>query len=412
MKSEDELKNVKVNIAIIGQTGVGKSSFINTFRGIDGDHKLAAKVGAGAKECTMDVVAFRFEDNQNLVLWDLPGANTKNFPIKTYPSKVYMDRYDAFILLTLSRFTEADTEVVKHIEKTGKPFFFAKTHIDVDMENCLRQIKKDLKKLPPKEKAYTQRTRLTKAAEDFRMGCKEALADLGIEKDVDHIFLVTNLPVDEWGQMGLWVPDNDNLKIKILEGLPDLKKKALILGFCCNTLDKVDEEVEKMKHYINLATASSSIGGLVPVPGISMLLDISIMAGNAFHQLKALNIDSKSLAIRGMGLDGKVWSKEQLMDEVRKQCGEDDKLLSTWLSALGQVTAEGLVTLLPQLLSLFPHLVASSVAVEVTSTIPGIGSLIGAGMSASKTYFFLTKLLETNRKIAKSIIKVIDGKTI
>jgi len=375
MAYEEELKDVKINIAIIGQTGVGKSSFINKFRGIDEDHKLAAKVGAGAIECTMDVVAFRFEDNQNLVLWDLPGANTKNFPINTYPKKVHMEIYDAFILLTRSRFTESDISVVKHIEKTAKPFFFAQTHIDVEMKNSLRQIKKELKNLPDTEKPK----RHTKVAEALRMGCKDALEENGITLDVDSIFLVTSLPDDEWEDMDIsWMPENDKLTNRIIESLPDLKKAALFLGCSCNTPEKVDAEEEKQKFYIKLATFPLVYGGLIPFLGLAIS-----------HQLKALNIDSGSLHIRAMLLQGKTRSKKKLLDEVRKHMGEEDKFMSGWLPALDLETLGELTLFLIQYS-------------EVKYAI------IGVWIALSD---LLSNILEANIKIAKCIIKVIDEKT-
>ncbi len=62
----NELKNQKVNIMIIGGTGVGKSSTINAlFKG------NVAKVGINPSPETMEIKKFKIDDN--ITLWDSPG---------------------------------------------------------------------------------------------------------------------------------------------------------------------------------------------------------------------------------------------------------------------------------------------------------------------------------------------------
>lgn len=61
-----EMKNQKVNIMIIGGTGVGKSSTINAlFKG------NVAKVGVNPSPETMEITKFKIDDN--ITLWDSPG---------------------------------------------------------------------------------------------------------------------------------------------------------------------------------------------------------------------------------------------------------------------------------------------------------------------------------------------------
>jgi len=44
-EKRDEWKNVPLNVAVIGNSGVGKSSFINAIRRLDADDEGAAAVG-------------------------------------------------------------------------------------------------------------------------------------------------------------------------------------------------------------------------------------------------------------------------------------------------------------------------------------------------------------------------------
>ncbi|KAJ7387309.1 Interferon-inducible GTPase (IIGP) [Desmophyllum pertusum] len=44
-KTLDRWQNIEVNIGITGDSGAGKSSFINAIRGLDDDDEKAAEVG-------------------------------------------------------------------------------------------------------------------------------------------------------------------------------------------------------------------------------------------------------------------------------------------------------------------------------------------------------------------------------
>ena len=71
MKQElEEWKNIAVKIAVIGQSGSGKSTFINKFRGLTPKDKFKTNsVGkklyapVGLKETTFDIVHYEFEEN-------------------------------------------------------------------------------------------------------------------------------------------------------------------------------------------------------------------------------------------------------------------------------------------------------------------------------------------------------------
>ena len=115
---EEELKswkNTEIKIAFIGQSGAGKSTKINHIRGLtplDKNKKdskgkmLFAPIGN--METTTKIIDYEFPDNKFIKLYDLPGAGTQDFPIKGYPKKIEMDKYNAFILLTKDRFYEND----------------------------------------------------------------------------------------------------------------------------------------------------------------------------------------------------------------------------------------------------------------------------------------------------------------
>ena len=210
----DDFRNATVNIAVVGQSGSGKSTWVNMFRDItDKNDPLYAETGGRSTECTTELSCFEFKDNKNLKLWDVPGAGSAKFPVKTYKKVTKMKMYDAFVFLTRSRFMETDVEIAKLIEKTKKPCYFARTHMDVDMQN---QIGK-LNQFQP----VVKQAKLKTFADDLRTECKNALKGI---KTLANIFLVTSRKDED---MQGWIPDNEKLKDAILDNLSEIQKTVL-----------------------------------------------------------------------------------------------------------------------------------------------------------------------------------------
>ena len=69
---EPDLTDIKtLNVAVIGKTGSGKSSFLNAFRNIKNTHRDAARVGAGVNPTLVDREKFIVDAGINL--YDLKG---------------------------------------------------------------------------------------------------------------------------------------------------------------------------------------------------------------------------------------------------------------------------------------------------------------------------------------------------
>lgn len=70
-KIYSRIRATKINVLLIGGTGVGKSSTINAlFQGYGDGLKTPAKVGQTSNPETMDVTPYELD---NLVIWDAPG---------------------------------------------------------------------------------------------------------------------------------------------------------------------------------------------------------------------------------------------------------------------------------------------------------------------------------------------------
>ena len=212
-KKLNEWREVHVNIAVVGESGAGKSAFINTIRGIQKGEKGFAKVGV--TEYTQTPKSYPFPENALINLWDLPGAGTDKFKADEYTTKMKFSTYDAFIILSSERFTEIDTMLVKEIQKLNKPFFFARTKMDNAMRDEKRNNKKSFK--------------ASSTSQQIRADCEEQLG----EDHKERIFLIANLLDDDLKEEFTEekYPDikfeNEDLTKAIAAALPKLQRQAL-----------------------------------------------------------------------------------------------------------------------------------------------------------------------------------------
>ncbi|KAJ3583498.1 hypothetical protein NHX12_017172 [Muraenolepis orangiensis] len=147
-----DLNSIPLNIGVTGESGSGKSSFVNAFRGIDQEDETAAPTGV--VETTMEPEAYPHPQYPNVTLWDLPGIGTPNFTAHQYLKKVEFEKFDFFIIISAGRFKENDAKLAQEIMKMGKSFYFVRAKIDNDLnaektkreynqENTLQKMRED-----------------------------------------------------------------------------------------------------------------------------------------------------------------------------------------------------------------------------------------------------------------------------
>jgi predicted GTPase len=81
-----EMDKAPLNIAVTGESGAGKSSFINALRGVEHGGEDAAPIGM--LETTMQRTPYKHPNFPKVIIWDLPGTGTINFQPKHYLEKV------------------------------------------------------------------------------------------------------------------------------------------------------------------------------------------------------------------------------------------------------------------------------------------------------------------------------------
>lgn len=136
------LSTRRINFAVAGSGGVGKSTMINTLRGLKARDPLAAEVGV--KETTMEPSEYRFpglgmpwESLTNLdkvSLWDLPGVGTQNFPSNNYIREMGLRYFDGVLIVTAERFTQNDIMLMRDLEKWDVPTYMIRNKADQALE--------------------------------------------------------------------------------------------------------------------------------------------------------------------------------------------------------------------------------------------------------------------------------------
>ncbi|EMP24276.1 Interferon-inducible GTPase 5 [Chelonia mydas] len=127
-KVKEELKsfeNATLNIAITGETGAGKSSFINAIQ--DVGHKDENATATGETETTRKPTPYPHPTYSKVTFWGIPGVETPglkhlDFQLDQYPEKVNVDSYDFFIIITSERFKSSHDKLAREIQGLGKKF--------------------------------------------------------------------------------------------------------------------------------------------------------------------------------------------------------------------------------------------------------------------------------------------------
>ncbi|XP_040096310.1 T-cell-specific guanine nucleotide triphosphate-binding protein 2-like [Oryx dammah] len=137
-------ENATLNVAVIGQSGSGKSSFINVLRGIG--HEEAESASVGVVPTTTKKTPYPHPKCPNMTFWDLPGTGIPESNPDPYQEVVGDDNYDFFIIISSSRFSANDAFLAQKIQEKGKKFYFVRTKVDSDLYNEKKSKPRSFKK--------------------------------------------------------------------------------------------------------------------------------------------------------------------------------------------------------------------------------------------------------------------------
>jgi len=127
-----------INWAVVGWTGVGKSSFINAVRGVrpnplnPEDPNVAV---VGFTEQTTSPRPYAFPSHPNVKLWDLPGGGTTRFPKEHYLYQFGLRYFHGIIIITGDRWVELDRDILDLASQFQIPYYVVRSKVDRTLED-------------------------------------------------------------------------------------------------------------------------------------------------------------------------------------------------------------------------------------------------------------------------------------
>ncbi|CAO2594166.1 Interferon-inducible GTPase 1 [Lemmus lemmus] len=318
------IDNVPINIAVTGESGAGKSSFINALRELKDYEENAAKVGV--TETTMMITPYKHPKIENLIIWDLPGVGTLKFPPKEYLEKVEFQKYDFFIIASATRFTKHEMDLAKVITLTKKNYYFVRTKVDFDIDNE--------KKCKPK----------TFDQEKILQQIRNSYLDTFRENKIDEpqIFLISNHNLSDY--------DFPSLVDILIKDLPAQKRHSFMLSLPNITEAAIQMKYNSSKQLIWLEALKE--GALATIPALKSLSDSEVekLEASLNHYRALFGVDDESLELVAKDcqvpvekLKEKLKSHSLLTEKENETLGEKLlKYLEKVLSVSGGLLATGL----------------------------------------------------------------------
>ncbi|XP_053384610.1 interferon-inducible GTPase 5-like [Mercenaria mercenaria] len=357
-----EWKKIPLNIGITGQAGVGKSSFINTIRGITAEDEGGAHVDV--VEATIEIKPYKHPINENMIFWDLPGVGSPKFPRDKYLDLVNFERFDFFIIMSASRFRDDDLWLAVEIRKLNKNFHFIRTQIGLEIE-------KD-------KQSHPKTHEKSKVIEKIRRDCLENLAKVKLKEA--SVFLIDNYaPLDF---------EFNDLASTLIDEAPERKKEAMTLSMSLLTHDVLKKKIEALSNRILKVSIVSAIGGAIPIPVVGALIDGALMLEEVIFYKQQLGLDAKTME------DNARLLKTDARELEKKLC-----LRSLTIAG----TAKGLVQ------GASCAIADEAIESALPIAIPVIGSFVSAGVSYGVTVsalkYYLKLCSEDTFKINEELMR-------
>ncbi|XP_005755123.1 interferon-inducible GTPase 5-like, partial [Pundamilia nyererei] len=312
----------------------------------------------GVTETTMEVTPYPHPNYPNVTLWDLPGIGTTRFPADKYLKLVGFQKFDFFIIISDTRFRENDVKLAQEIQKMKKKFYFVRSKIDNNM------------RAEGRKKDFNEDEALTK----IREYCIKGLRGLGIESP--QVFLVSSFELHLY---------NFPLLHQTLDrDLPAHKRDALLRAMPNFNPEIISKKKQALKSRIKYWATLSAAGAAVPVPGLSIDVDLAMLVGVVTEYVFAFGLDIQSL--------------KRLSARTGVPYADLRAVIISPLAAV-EISIHLLIKVIVQLGSV----AALMAAEEVFRWIPIIGIPIAMGLSFTTTYrilnLFLDKLADDAQRV-------------
>ncbi|XP_045164571.1 T-cell-specific guanine nucleotide triphosphate-binding protein 2-like [Mercenaria mercenaria] len=271
-------KSKKINVAVTGNSGSGKSSLINAIRGLK--PKCCGAAPVGIRETTTEIQKYEFPESDKVVLWDLPGMGTEKFKQETYTDDMGFYKFDIVVVVTANRFLENDIWLAEQALGHGKNVMFVRTKLDSDLANAKRDDPDNFDEI--------------KCIETIRRDIEDHISNRGVADLSEGIYMISS-------------PDRGKydfpVLVKKLKGLLNIKGVAI-----CRVLQQLLEKEIKAKRdaakrEFTSRKVASALYGFLPVPKLETALNKHAVAKIREICLEKFSLDDDSLAKVSKELD-------------------------------------------------------------------------------------------------------------
>ncbi|KAK1155100.1 interferon-inducible GTPase 5-like [Acipenser oxyrinchus oxyrinchus] len=351
----DKLGTASLDIAVTGESGAGKSTFINAFRGLGDEDKGSARTGV--IETTREVAVYQHPSLPTIRLWDLPGIGTPDFRPERYLEDVNLERYDFFIIVASERFKENHALLARSIGSMGKKFYFVRTKVDSDLASSRRQ----------RPSSFTEAGVLDR----MRGDCARSLERSGA--GCASVFLISSFEPHKY--------DFTRLRDTLERELEGHKRHVFLLALPNLSCTYVEKKKQALSGTVWKTALSACLAAVVPGAPLHCNVDMLMQTLRSFQWHFGLDPES----LRRLA-DRTEKPYEALRAAVRSSLAED-------------LSEQRVVELLRQ------AALGQQVLTRVLeSRVPVLGSIANGGVSFAATHYILSAALNELAEDAKRVI--------
>lgn len=278
------------HIAVIGERGVGKSSLINSLRGIRPNDVNAAQVGADEVVTEEQMTTGAFYSDAGLIYQDVPGCRGNELALgmgQEYIDKFKLNEADCCLFVYTSVINVDAIECARLLREAGVTVCFVRNKVDVDCSNEIED-----------NGAASAEVALDKIRE---RACSQLSSKEASEFAVPgHLFLLSA----KYAHAVQHSPprfDFERLRQTLHCSIKDTAKRSQVKEiFAKNAAALAARRAEECYSYVCDYTAASAASGAIPVPGVSQVGDVAILMRACEEFQRIFCLSEAQLTVPGM----------------------------------------------------------------------------------------------------------------
>ena len=227
-----------------------------------------------------------------------------------------------------------------------------------------------------------------------------------------YLYLISALMKRIKLENGDWRTEIDNrtkfefedLQMAVLNKLKENKKDTFIFSFCTMLENGIEIKCSTLRNRIKWAALASGAVGLVPVPGISAMIDIALITKEVKFYIEVLQFTENHIrsTARSFGVDFKDLNREVL---IRNILIRDILNLSNEHLMFESLKNICITFLYTQVALISSEEYLKGILVPIPVIGPTLASIIGGVSSLSVTYASLYLILNKLEEALKNVIK-------